>query len=89
MATALFVVLNNGFGAGVVAFVLVPVLVGVKAGTTGVAEDSFCRSLSARLRPLPVERCALSIERKRASPRKTPAQYLVIFVSAVPEPAKR
>ena len=85
MATVLFVVLSNALGAG--AAVPVTVLVGVKVGTTGCAKDAFCLNFSARLRSLPGAWCALRIERKRASPRKSPAQYLVILVSAVPEPA--
>ena len=85
VGTALLVVLSNALGAGAV--VPVTVLVGVKVGTTGGARDAFCLNLSVRLRSLPGAWCALRIERNRASPRKSPAQYLVILVSAVPEPA--
>src|SRR5439155_18915349 len=83
VATALFVVLSNGLDAG--AEVLLTVLVGVNVGTTCGAADAFCLNLFARLSLPP--RCALRIERNSANPRNTPAQYLVILVSAVPEPA--
>src|SRR5213596_3258396 len=85
VATTLFVVFSNGFSAG--AEVPVTMLVGVKVGITGGTTDAFCLNLSGRLRSLPGPWCALRIERNRASPRNSPAQYLVILVSAVPEPA--
>src|SRR5262245_21196050 len=83
VATGLFVELSNGAGAEVAA----SALVAVSAVAIGAVAVVFCFNMSLTLSLLPAPTRALRMDRNRARPKKMPAQYLVIFVSAVPEPA--
>src|SRR6266511_2881713 len=70
-----------------IALVPIAAFVGVSEGVTRGADAVFFFNSSSNFRPPSTDWCARMAESSSDRPRNTPAEYLVILVSAVPDSA--